>query len=245
MGLKFIRIGVILGLMLAGGRVLAQLGAEVKERPVVPVSGETKTGSGPESPGGGLQGERVQLYRIQESDVLEVSFTFAPEFDQVVTVQPDGFVTLKAAGRLRLAGKTLPQISDQIEDAYAGTLNRPGVSVALKDFLKPHFLVAGEVGHPGRYELRGETTLLQAITVAGGLTERSKHSQVVLFRRVSADLAEARVFNLKRMLRARDVCEDPRLQDGDMLFVPQNLLSKISRIVPKSSLGFYANGASF
>jgi|GEM_PF-1253317 len=244
MSLKF-RIGVILGLTLAGGRMLAQLGTEVKERPVIPVSGETKTGSGPELLGNGLQGERIQLYHIQESDVLEVSFTFAPEFDQNVTVQPDGFVTMKAAGRMRLAGQTLPQITDEIEMAYAGTLNRPGVNVVLKDFLKPYFLVAGEVGHPGRYELRGETTLFQAITVAGGLTERSRHSQVVLFRQYSPESVEARVFDLKKMLRTRQLGEDPRLRSGDMLFVPQNFFSKISRIVPKSSLGFYTSGGTF
>ena len=56
------------------------------------------------------------------------------------------------------------------------------------------------VGHPGKYTLRGETTVTfkEGLALAGGLTEKSKHSQVVLFRRVSSQWTEAKVMNVKR-----------------------------------------------
>jgi polysaccharide export outer membrane protein len=94
---------------------------------------------------------------------------------------------------------------------------------------------------PGKYDLRGETTLTQAVAMAGGFTEKSKHSQVLLFRRASNDWVEARKFDVKQMLAQADLREDPILQPGDMIFVPQNALSKIAPYIPRVNLGIYAN----
>jgi len=113
--------------------------------------------------------------------------------------------------------------------------------VALKDFEKPYFLAAGQVGKPGKYELRSDLTLVEAVAIAGGFTENSKHSQVLLFRRVSNQTVEARVFDVKKMLASHNLEEDPHLLPGDMLFVPQNSISKIRHYLPTSSMGLYAN----
>lgn len=81
--------------------------------------------------------------------------------------------------------------------------------------------------------------------MAGGLTEKAKHSQVVLFRRVSSQWTEAKVLNVKKMLNAKDLQEDLFVHPGDMLFVPQNRLSKIARFIPNSGVTAYMNPASF
>ena len=73
--------------------------------------------------------------------------------------------------------------------------------MALKEFERPYFIVGGEVGKPGKYELRSDTTVAEAVQIAGGLTQQAKHSQVVLFRRVNDDLVETRLLNLKKMLK--------------------------------------------
>ncbi len=83
------------------------------------------------------------------------------------------------------------------------------------------------------------------MAIAGGLTDASKHSQVVLFRRISSNTVEARVLNVKQMLNSRNLQEDPHLSPGDMLFVPQNFISKIRRYLPTSSVGIYANPNPF
>ena len=58
--------------------------------------------------------ERDPRYRLQPSDVLEVHYRYTPEFDQTVTVQPDGFVTLQIVGDLKLQGLTLEQVKGGI-----------------------------------------------------------------------------------------------------------------------------------
>jgi len=177
--------------------------------------------------------------------VVEISFTVAPEFNQTLTVQPDGYVTLKDAGMVEVAGLDLTQLTDAVEKAYRGYLHDPQVAVNLKDFERPYFIVGGEVGKPGKYELRSDTTVVEAVEIAGGLTGQAKHSQVVLFRRVNDDLVESHLLNLKKMLKDKSLKEDAHLQSGDLVFVPQNSISKIARFLSKPSLSAYISPTQF
>jgi polysaccharide biosynthesis/export protein len=189
--------------------------------------------------------ERNPRYALRKGDSFDVDFAFSPEFNQTVVVQPDGYVTLRGAGSVRVEGETVLELTETIQKAYANILHDPVITVGLKDFEKPYFIAAGQVAKPGKYELRSDLTLVEAVAIAGGFTESSKHSQVLLFRRVSGEMVEARVFNVKQMLGSRNLQEDPHLLAGDMLFVPQSKMSKVRRYLPTSSMGIYANPNPF
>jgi polysaccharide export outer membrane protein len=192
-----------------------------------------------------LGGESRPLYRLRPSDVVEISFTVAPEFNQTLTVQPDGYIMLKDAGMVAVQGLNLGQFAEAVQTAYRGYLHDPQVAVTLKDFEHPYFVVGGEVGRPGKYELRSDTTVAEAVQIAGGLTQQAKHSQVVLFRRVNDELVETRLLNLKKMLRQSSLKEDVHLRPGDLIFVPQNAISKIARFLAKPSVSMYMNSSQF
>jgi len=192
-----------------------------------------------------LGGERRPLYRLNHSDVVALSFTLSPELDQTLTIQPDGYVALKDAGLVLAQGLTLEEFRLAVGQAYTGYLHDPQVAVALKEFEHPYFVAGGEVGRPGKYELRGTTTVIEAVEIAGGFTHQAKHSQVLLFRQVSDDLVEAHVFNLKKMLKERNLGEVSRLRPGDLVFVPQNSISKIERFLSKPSVGMYVSPTQF
>jgi len=195
--------------------------------------------------GNSMLGGCHPLYRLHASDVVEVTFTVAPEFNQILTVQPDGYVTLKDAGEVRAQGMTIGQFADAVRKAYTGYLHNPEVAVGLKDFERPYFVVGGQVGKPGKYELRSDTTVAEAVQIAGGFTSQSKHSQVVLFRRVNDDLLETRLLDLKKMLKETRLKEDAHLQPGDLIYVPQNSISKISRFISRPSMAMYMNASQF
>ncbi len=199
----------------------------------------TESSSKNEAGSPAVTGDRHPLYRLRKSDVIEISFTFAPEFDQNVSVQPDGFITLKGVEQIYVEGTTVPALREILRKAYEGTLHDPEVTIALKDFDKPYFIATGQITHPGKYELRDDITVTEAIAIAGGFNEQAKHSQVVLFRRVSDDVVESRLLDVKAMMKSRDLKEDIHLKAGDMVFVPQNTISKIRRYLPTSSLGSY------
>jgi polysaccharide export outer membrane protein len=192
-----------------------------------------------------LGGERRPLYRLNQSDVVSLSFSLSPEFDQTLTIQPDGYVALKDGGAVHAQGLTLEEFRLAVGQAYSGYLHAPQVTVALKEFEHPYFVAGGEVGKPGKYELRSDTSIIEAVQIAGGFTHEAKHSQVLLFRRVNDDLVEAHLFNLKKMLKERSLGEDSQLRPGDLVFVPQNSISKIERFLSKPSLSMYVSSTQF
>src|SRR5207237_9162148 len=116
---------------------------------------------------------------------------------------------LKAARQLDAEGMAAQERELAIRAAYSKQLHDPVVTVLLKDFEHPYFIASGEVGRPGKYELHGPITVTAAVAMAGGFTQQSKHSQVVLFRRATANVVEARVLNVKEMPKQRDLDEDP------------------------------------
>jgi polysaccharide biosynthesis/export protein len=186
--------------------------------------------------------QRSPRYLLQPSDVLEVHYRYTPEFDQTVTVEPDGFVGLQIVGDLKVQGLTLEEVKTAILEKARLRLRDPDVNLLLKEFEKPYFVVGGAVTNPGRYEMRGRVSPIQAVAIAGGFKEGSaKASQVVLFRRVGPDLAKTEVFNLKAAMSpsAREALGD--LHSGDTLIVPQNRISKIERFVKWGNWGVYAN----
>jgi protein involved in polysaccharide export with SLBB domain len=78
---------------------------------------------------------------------------------------------------------------------------------------------------------------VEAIAQAGGFLSSAKHSQVVLYRRVSDQWSHAQLLDIKKMQDGHDLSEDVHLQPGDMLYVPKNRLSKMMPFIPTSSLG--------
>lgn len=190
-------------------------------------------------------GNRRPLYRLQKSDVVEIRFNFTPEFDQVLSIQPDGFIALRGTDELYVAGLTMAELRSTIREAYAPTLHDPEVTVTLKEFEKPYFIATGAVAHPGKYELRGDASVTEGVALAGGFTEQAKHSEVVLFRRISNERMEARILNVKQMLNSHNLSEDFHLHAGDLVYVPQNRISKIRRYLPTSSLSTYVNPSQF
>ena len=148
-------------------------------------------------------------------------------------------------GDLHIQDKTVPELIEAVRSAYSKILRDPVITVELKDFEKPYFIVGGEVARPGKYDLRGDTTILEAVTMAGDLKAQSNSSQVLLFRRASKDLVEVKQLNLKRILRTRNLAEDTYLRPGDMVFVPKSILSKLDRFMPVPSLGMFFNPFTF
>ncbi len=180
-------------------------------------------------------------YLLSPGDVVEVQYRYTPEFNQTVTIQPDGFVSLQIVGDVKIGGLTLEQVQAMVREKASPRLNDPEVMLVLKEFQKPYFVVAGEVVQPGKIEMREKVTALQAIMLAGGFKDSAKSSQIVLFRRVNSDIAEVKVLNLKKIRRTSDLERDLALQPGDMLFVPENTITKIARFMKLANIGLFFN----
>ncbi|MEA2205493.1 MAG: polysaccharide biosynthesis/export protein [Blastocatellia bacterium] len=192
-----------------------------------------------------LRTPQEERYLVQPGDVLEVQYRYSPEFNQTMTVQPDGYISLHAGGDVKVAGKNVEQVRQLILKKVAERLQDPDATVILKEFQKPYFVVAGEVVQPGKIEMREHVTAIQAIMLAGGLKETAKSSQIVLFRKINSDIAEVKVLNLKKIKRTSDLENDLTLQPGDMLLVPRDTISKIERFMKLASVAAFMSPIRF
>src|ERR1041385_1229626 len=175
-------------------------------------------------------------YMLHPGDVLDIQYRYTPEFNQTVSVQPDGYISLEMGGDLKVAGRNLEQVRNLILTRARARLESPELIVVLKEFQKPYVVVSGEVAQPGKFELRENLTAIQAVLLAGGFKDTAKSSQILVFRKLNADTAEVRSLNFKTLKRTSDLENDLTLQPGDMILVPRNRISKIERYVRLASL---------
>jgi polysaccharide biosynthesis/export protein len=173
----------------------------------------------------------TQRYRLSPSDVILVTFPRFPELNQTITLQPDGFVTMAEIGDIRLAGLTTEGALAAIQSAYSLTLNEPLITIELRDFNRPYFIVSGEVRRPGKYDLRGFTSATEALATAGGFKASARRSSVLLFRRAGDDWYDVKPLNVKKLLEGRGINEDVEIRDGDMIVVPSTVFSRIKRTI--------------
>ena len=185
--------------------------------------------------------QRHPRYQVQREDVLTLSFPLSPEFNQTVTIQPDGYISLYGTTSVHIQGMTVPEVSEAVKKAYSGTLHNPIVDVDLQDFQRAFFTVSGQVGKPGQYDLRHDTTVTEAIGIAGGFLPTAK-TQVFLFHRTSGTWGVVRELKLKDILNGKNGSEDSQLSPGDMIFVPEKFIINFRKYVPYNlSSGVYAN----
>ena len=188
---------------------------------------------------------RQSRYLLRPGDVISVEYRYTPEYNGVVSIQPDGFTSLPFLGDVRLGGLTLPQVHDVLIAEAGKRLNEPEITVGLKEFEKPYYIVGGEVGTPGRYDLRGRTTALRAIEMAGGFKASAKSSQILLIRPVDESHGETRLIDLRKATQKRGTSEDVELHEGDMIIVPKTRLAKVEPYVRLVNPGFYLSPSSF
>ena len=184
---------------------------------------------------------REEPYRIQPSDQLQLSYRYTPEYDETLTVQPDGYVSLELVGAVKISDLSLDEARARILEQLKTRLNDPEITLTLTDFVKPSYVVIGQVTSPGKYEMHGSVSAISAIAIAGGFKDNAKHSQVILFRRTSPDMAKTRILNLKKLMDPKHpkLEEDVALESGDVLVVPKNRVSKVADYVHWINVGSY------
>jgi polysaccharide biosynthesis/export protein len=186
--------------------------------------------------------EKRNRYMLQPGDQLDVKFRLTPEFNQTVTVQPDGFVQLNVTGDVRVASLSVEDAEAAIKVSAEKRLNNPEVSISLLSFHKPYFVVAGEVAKPGRYDMAEDTTAMQAMLMAGGPTADGKVSEIIIYRRINGNNAQVKVLDLRNMKKTEDLERDCELQPGDMLYVTRNFISRLTQVTRiANNFGLYLN----
>jgi len=167
------------------------------------------------------QAERpdVMPYTLAPGDVLTVSVWKSEDLGGVVPVRPDGRISLPLIGEVEVIGRTPEEIRLLLVEKYKGYVTAPVVSVVVSQINSWKIYVLGEVRSPGAYDVVSRTTVLQAIAMAGGLTEFAKESGIVLLRNVGGH-EEIFSVSIKAITSGRDPGQNVVLGPGDTIVVP-------------------------
>ncbi|HXI03921.1 MAG TPA: polysaccharide biosynthesis/export family protein, partial [Candidatus Saccharimonadales bacterium] len=122
-------------------------------------------------------------YKIGVEDVLNVNVWKNPDLSITVPVRPDGRISLPLIGDVQAAGLTPMELKDRLTEMWKTYLSAPAVSVIVTEINSFKVYLVGEVARPGEQKLKNRTTLLQAVSLAGGFTQFAKSDKVVLLRR--------------------------------------------------------------
>jgi polysaccharide export outer membrane protein len=166
--------------------------------------------------------EQLRLYRIEPADQLSISFYLSPEFNQVLTVRPDGNISMPVVGNVPVQGLTPKQLEQTLDQLYSQELKDPKATVRLDKSPGQVVYVQGQVGKPGAVPLLPGMTAVQAIAASGGLTDSAGPSKVMLIRRDACGNAHGQRLRLDLVLDQKDNEEDVALLPSDIVIVPRS-----------------------
>ena len=159
-------------------------------------------------------------YRIGRQDLLQISVFDLKELDQTVRVADDGSITLPLLGRLQVAGLTKGEletlIAKLLEERY---VRNPQVTIFVKEYESKKVAVSGAVKKPDTYEMLGDKTLLEMISLAGGL-DKDLGKEIIIFREQDDGTAQRISVDLDKLVYEADPALNVPVLPGDIVYVP-------------------------
>ena len=155
-----------------------------------------------------------------------------PELAGDYLIPPTGSIDLPWIGRVEAIGKTIEQLGTEIEAKYRGVIKRPQITINISNYRPLNVMILGEVSRPGSYNVDLKAgvgvnspgiqfpTVMQAIELAGGVTQEAKLDQVLVRRPLGQDREQVITLNLWEMLRTGLAAQNLALRDGDTIFIP-------------------------
>lgn len=193
--------------------------------------------------------DAAPVYRLGVGDRLKVDYLLTPELTQDVIVEPDGFISLRAAGRLAAQNLTAGELETAVQVASTKRLRQPIVSLSVTEARAARIIVGGAVQRPGVYPLSARASTLEAVMLAGGFSSESRMDQVVVIRQRPGQPAMLRTVDLRGFVSTGRADTGIALASEDIIFVPRSRIAEVNlwidqyvnRLLPFSRSVNYTN----
>ncbi len=149
------------------------------------------------------------------------------EFNDTATVDPKGKIVLRMVGPIQAAGLTPDQLASSIDQVYRNELRNPGAVVHLTNLPGRQIYVEGEVTKPGAFPLQPGMTAVQALALAGGVTDNSDPESAMLIRRDACGQAQGSKIDLAAAIKQPGSSEDVALMSRDVVVVPRSQIANV------------------
>ncbi len=164
-------------------------------------------------------GTSSETYRLQAGDILEISVWKETDLQREVLIRPDGSFTFPLAGEIDARGKSVDNVRSILVERLQKYVPTPVVTVAVKQIGGNRVYVVGKVVHAGDFPLSNPLDVMQAISLAGGVTPFAAVNDIVILRRQNGR-QQAFSFHYSDVARGRNLSQNIQLQSGDTVVVP-------------------------
>ena len=158
-------------------------------------------------------------YRLGAEDILLVSVWKDEQLTREVVVRPDGMFSFPLVGDIHAENQTVDDIRGELVNRLTKYIPNPNVSVAVTKVASYKVYVVGRVNKPGEYVIGHYADVLQALSLAGGLTPFAGENDIKVMRRVRGE-QQAIPFRYGDIRKGRDLEQNILLQRGDVVMVP-------------------------
>ena len=158
-------------------------------------------------------------YKVQPGDVLAVSVWKESDLTMDITVHPDGTFTVPLIGEIRASNHSIPEIQEDIAKRLSRYIPDPVVTIGLKESVGSQIYVIGQVNAPGTFTVHRLPDVVQALSMAGGMTAYASENKIRILRRES-DTQRAIGFRYGDVVKGKKLEQNIVLQDGDVVVVP-------------------------
>lgn len=203
MKLNFRSLVAVVGLVAAAAGLLGGTSASAQSRAATPPTAQS----------------RDSAYRVRPGDKLFISVWKEEGLAQTAIVRPDGGFTFPLAGELNATDKTVAALAEEIRARLVRLIPEAVVTVDVAELRGARVYIIGQVQMPGEFIMVSTLDVLQALSMAGGVTAFASPGDIKILRR-SAEGQRAIPFDYDAIIRGRDLAQNITLEDGDVVIVP-------------------------
>jgi len=165
-------------------------------------------------------------FTLGPGDDLQITVWNIPELNQSVTANPGGRISVPIAGIISVNGMSITELTETLEQRFGEYYIDPDVAVSVKTYRSNKMSVLGEVAKPGVFAVDGTTRLMEALAMAGDITNSAEPRTVALIR---GDLDSPSIYllNVKALISDGDMKQNMLLQKGDIVYVPRSFIANV------------------
>jgi polysaccharide biosynthesis/export protein len=159
-------------------------------------------------------------YIVGPGDILHIGVWKDEVLTRQVVVLPDGKIAFPLIGQIQAAGRTVADISKELEQKLSRFVPEVELSVTVDQVKSMIIYVIGRVNKPGHFELNTDVNVLQALAMAGGLNPFAKRGDIKIFREGDGGGTKVFTFDYDAASSGDDIRKNIKLKRGDVIVVP-------------------------
>ncbi len=166
-----------------------------------------------------LQAQATAGYTVKPGDMLEISVWKEPDLQRQVLVRPDGAFSFPLVGEVDARGKTVPELNKLVSERLTRYISDAVVTISVQEIRGNKVYVLGQVNKPGEFIVNPSVNIMQALSMAGGMTPFAATNDIIVLRGQGKQ-QNAMAFRYNDVVRGRSLDTNIELLSGDIVVVP-------------------------